>query len=103
MRYPFDNETIELITPENHIAGIAYLESVMHDKPKKLIRIAEKIYPQAAAYIKAREYARSHYPVKAVLGERAVKRILSGENYVSVVDDMRKAWSMYVQLHTTVK
>lgn len=99
MPYSF-RENISTEKTENQIAGLVYLESILHDKPKRLVRIAEKIYPQATAYIKAQEYARSHYPIKAALGNRAVKRILDGENYESVIYDMRKAWSMYVQLRT---
>ena len=87
----------------NNIGGLVFLESILHDKPKKLIRIAKKMYPQAAAYIKAKEYARSAYPAKAFLGERAVNRILSGEYHTKVIDDMRHAWRMYVQMHITVK
>ena len=102
MPYSF-RENISIETAENHITGLVYLESILHDKPKRLVRIAEKIYPQAAAYIKAQEYAKSKYPAKSFLGKSAVRRILNGEDHKLVIDDMRRAWRLYVQLHTIAK
>ena len=97
-----ETEKIKIIKNENTMNGLIYLESMLHDKPERFIRIAKKIYPQAAAYLKAKEYSRSHFPAKAFLGQRAADHILAGEDCNRVIDDMRHAWRMYVQMHTTV-
>jgi hypothetical protein len=97
-----ESEKIRIIKNENTVSGLIFLENMLHDKPEKFIRIAKKIYPQAAAYLKAKEYSRSYFPAKSFLGQRAAEHILAGEDFSRVIDNMRQAWRLYVQMHTTV-
>lgn len=52
-------------------------------------------YPRAAAYIKARKYARSANHVKSAAGAAATERIVNGEDYDVVISEMEQQWTAY--------
>jgi len=52
----------------------------------------EKQYPRAAAYAEADRYSCSDNYDKANAGEKAKKRIISGENYETVIAEMKAEW-----------
>lgn len=47
-------------------------------------------YPRAATYLEAERWARSGVPIKSRLGTRACERLLAGEDYNTVLEDMSK-------------
>ena len=57
--------------------------------PRKVDALKAK-YPRAAAYLEAERWVKSSVFVKVRLGTRACERILAGEDYNTVLDDMTK-------------
>lgn len=49
---------------------------------------AAEMYPVADAYLKAEAFEASHNPVKSAAGKKAKERILNGEDYQTVLNDM---------------
>jgi hypothetical protein len=49
-------------------------------------------YPRAAAYLKAEDWSCATHYAKSVAGDKARRRILAGEDYVKVIEDMEKEW-----------
>ena len=68
-------------------------------KPKYDLKSMYDQYPNAVAYIKAREYSRSENIAKASAGEAAVRKILDGEDYNAAIAEMEAAWSKYCMDH----
>lgn len=51
-----------------------------------------KIYPRAAAYIKAESYASARNVDKYSAGKKALERIINGEDYEVVITEMESEW-----------
>lgn len=56
-------------------------------------------YPRAAAYLKAENWTMAGHYAKGAAGQKAVSRILSGEDYIKVIADMEAEWSDYCNEH----
>ena len=56
-------------------------------------------YPVAAAYIKAENWELSDNYAKSGAGKRAKKRIIDGDDYKAVIDDMEAEWSAHCEKH----
>jgi len=52
----------------------------------------EKKYPKAAAYVEAERYSNAANYDKANAGEKAMKRIIAGENFETVIAEMKAEW-----------
>ena len=70
-----------------------YNDGVHPPKPIKIDpeELAEK-YPRAAAYVKADGWADADNYAKSGAGEKARKRILAGEDYEKVIEEMEAEW-----------
>lgn len=49
-------------------------------------------YPRAAAYLKAVSFTNASHIDKHIAGQKALERIISGEEYQAVMDDMDAEW-----------
>lgn len=56
-------------------------------------------YPVAAAYLTAESWSYASHYAKSGAGERAMKRIIAGENHTVVLADMEKEWSDHCNKH----
>ena len=56
-------------------------------------------YPRAAAYIKADEYRNASNYRKSAIGQNALNKIVNGEDYVLVIENMEREWSEYCVEH----
>jgi hypothetical protein len=74
----FDNESLSSISPR---------------RPKSDINEIKKQYPRAAAYLKARAFSDAHNYAKAAAGKKALERIINGEDYNKVIQEMEEEWS----------
>ena len=54
-------------------------------------------YPAAAAYLEAEEYSLSENYTQASIGEKALKRMQSGEDCLQAQKDMQNEWLNYCQ------
>lgn len=61
--------------------------------PSTSVEELRQRYPRAAAYLRAESFARASNYNKAGAGRRALERIIDGENYTQVLQDMEKEWS----------
>ena len=52
----------------------------------------EKKYPKAAAYVEAEKYSKADNYDKANAGKKAMERIVAGENYETVIAEMKAEW-----------
>lgn len=59
------------------------------------IKELEAKYPRAAAYLKAQDYRWSAYRKQSALGDRAMYRILEGEDHAVVIQEMEDAWATW--------
>lgn len=50
-------------------------------------------YPRAAAYIHAESFTFSPNPDKFAAGEKAIEKIINGEDHNTAIKDMEKEWS----------
>lgn len=64
-------------------------EDVPAYNPREVDELKAK-YPRAAAYLEADRWSHSSVPIKARLGSIACERLLAGEDYNTVLDDMSK-------------
>jgi len=71
----------------------------MPNKPETSIDELKKMYPRAAAYIKADSYSNSTNYKKAVAGKKAIERIVEGEDYEIVIKNMESEWSAHCEGH----
>lgn len=64
---------------------------------KPSIETAElkKQYPIAAAYLKAESWASSNHWAKWAAGNRALEKIINGEDHEVVIAEMEKEWGNY--------
>ena len=71
----------------------------MPPSPKDRSAELAKKYPRAAAYLKAEALTfRSNYEL-SLIGDRACKRILAGEDYIKVISDMDAEREAFVRRH----
>ena len=62
-------------------------------EPKVKINDLKAKYPRAAAYLKAEAYSNASNYRKAAAGQKAVERIINGEDHEVVIADMEAEWS----------
>lgn len=74
-------------------------DGLLPEIPESNIGELKAKYPRAAAYLKAESYKLSANYAKASAGRKALERIINGENYEQVLDDMEKEWSDYCNEH----
>ena len=65
---------------------------VLPESPKGSVFEIRKKYPRAAAYVEAELLAESVDSEKARIGRRAKDRIINGEDFVKVLQDMENEW-----------
>jgi hypothetical protein len=56
-------------------------------------------YPRAAAYILAEAWGGAAHDVKASAGNKAVKRILAGDDYAEAIAEMKATWAAHCDQH----
>lgn len=56
-------------------------------------------YPRAAAYFKAKNYADADNYAKSSAGEKALERIINGEDYEEAIKAMESEWGAYCEIH----
>ena len=66
--------------------------SFMRPTPKNVIEDTKKAYPKEAAYYKAEQYSFASHYAKSSAGRKAMERILNGEDYNKVIEDMENEW-----------
>lgn len=76
----------------NHAMDSEDGASVFRPAPKNVIEEAKKAYPKAAAYYKAEQYSFASHYAKSSAGRKAMERILNGEDYNKVIEDMDNEW-----------
>lgn len=69
------------------------------DMPLTTLDEARAALPRAAAYLDAERFADAAHYAKSAAGVRAINRILDGEDYSDVIDDMHAEWSSYCNAH----
>jgi hypothetical protein len=68
-------------------------------KPSKTIEEVTSLYPIASAYLKAESFILSNHHAKYSAGKKAKERIINGEDFKVVIEDMEKEWSDYAKEH----
>lgn len=62
-------------------------------EPKVKINDLKAKYPRAAAYLKAEAYSNASNYRKAAAGQKALERIINGEDHEVVIAEMEAEWS----------
>lgn len=116
-----EQEVIEYRNKVNAIEGLKEIRDAEHDienwhyefnksfenvgglgvRPKPNYNFSEMYakYPRAAAYIKADEYRNASNYRKSAIGQNALNKIVNGEDYVLVIENMEREWSEYCAEH----
>lgn len=68
------------------------LSSIGIPQPKSDITALKAKYPRAVAYLMADGYSNAANDSKVSAGEKAVKRIVNGEDYTAAIADMEAEW-----------
>lgn len=68
-------------------------------RPAANVADLEAKYPCAAAYIKAEDYSLSGNHAKSSAGQKALEKIINGDDYAAVLDEMESEWSAYCDAH----
>ncbi len=68
-------------------------------KPKKSFEQEAKKYPAAVAYLKAEYYATSSNGGQYDAGTKALERLMNGEDFKQVIDEMEAEWHAYTAKH----
>lgn len=63
-------------------------------KPEYDFEAMRQKYPRAVAYLKAQDYAGSSNPGKAAAGDKALERIINGDDYREALKDMEAEWEI---------
>lgn len=64
-------------------------------RPEANIDELRTLYPRADAYLKAKDWCNAANLVKSVAGEKAMERIIDGEDYVQAITDMEAEWKAH--------
>ena len=70
--------------------GDRFIEDMPKHNPGEIQEMKRK-YPRAAAFLEAERWVNSGVPIKVRLGSQGCQRILDGEDYNTVLDDMSKS------------
>lgn len=70
------------------------IEFVPKHDPDEQLNLSKK-YPRADAFLIAESWAKSWTPIKARLGSKACQRILDGEDYTAVLEDMKRGMEAF--------
>ena len=65
------------------------------EKPAQTLEELRTKYPKAAAYLLARDYSYFSNYIKAGYGKTAINRIADGEDYNTVIQEMKDSWTEY--------
>ena len=68
------------------------LSSFLPEKPKSNIEELKIKYPRATAYLTAKNWSYASNVEKMVAGRKALERIINGENFKIVLEDMEAEW-----------
>lgn len=68
-------------------------------KPDVTVDELEERYPWAKTYLEAVTYSFSRNETMSSIGEKAVKRILEGEDQDTVIEEMKDEWARYCDDH----
>ena len=71
------------------------LSSILPAQPKANIKELKEKYPRAAAYIKAENWKYANNYAKVAAGQKALERIINGENHEQVLADMEAEWDAH--------
>ena len=71
------------------------LSSILPTQPKTNMKELKEKYPRAAAYIKAENWKYASNYAKSGAGEKALERIINGENHEQVLADMEAEWDAH--------
>lgn len=66
----------------------------VRSKPEYDFEAMREKYPRAVAYLKAQDYASASNPGKAAAGDKALERIINGDDYKSALKDMEAEWEL---------
>ena len=67
--------------------------------PKVNIDDLSAKYPRANAYLTAESWSMSENYIKASAGEKALERIIDGENHETAIAEMKREWDEYCKAH----
>ena len=70
--------------------GDRFIEDMPKHNPGEILELERK-YPRAAAFLVAERWVNSGIPIKVRLGSKGCQRIIDGEDYNTVLDDMSKS------------
>lgn len=68
-------------------------------KPKHNIKSLYAKYPRAAAYLQAEGYYLSSNYAKSSAGEKALEKIINGEDYTQAIAEMQHEWREHTTRH----
>lgn len=68
-------------------------------RPAVNVADLEAKYPRAAAYVKAEDYSLSSNHAKSSAGQKALEKIINGDDYATALNEMEDEWSAYCDAH----
>lgn len=68
-------------------------------RPQYDMDALHKAYPRAAAYLEAESMANASHYAKAAAGQRALERIINGEDAAAALSDARAEWGAHAAEH----
>ena len=71
----------------------------LRPRPQYDIDAMRTKYPRAAAFLEAEKMAYSPHYVKSAAGQKALDRIINGEDYAQALADAKAEWNAYLQEH----
>lgn len=71
----------------------------VREKPEYDFEEMERKYPRAAAYLKAEAYENASHYAKSAAGKEAKEKILNGEDYEKVIEEMEAKWRSHCSEH----
>lgn len=74
--------------------GDRFIEDMPAYNPDELSDLRKK-YPRAAAFLEAERWVSSGNPIEVRLGSRAMEKILNGEDYTAVLEDMKRGMEAF--------
>lgn len=74
--------------------------SVLPSRPEVNMNELLAKYPKAAAYLKAQSYSKAYNCGKVAAGEKALERIINGEDYTAVIAEMDAEWNKATEANT---
>lgn len=69
------------------------MSSISITPPEVSVNELKQKYPRADAYLKALDYSNAANAYKAIAGQKALERIINGEDHQTALEDMEREWT----------